>query len=167
MQINIESLDRHIEAGTLLRGAWGDGHERACLMSALVRGAKSVYDCAAKGWPLWLAELSVWLFDGFDDADYIERGRAMAEAIAASDQDWDRVYRDVRLNSILPITMDSIGDGDEPWRVACRHAVQLSIDDDGAPAAVAAGAPWAAEDAGSVEALNKIYDALMASLNTK
>jgi hypothetical protein len=125
-------------------------------MSALVSGAHSEADCAAKGWPLWLAELTVWLFDAFD-ADYIERGRALAVAIAASDRDWERVYRDVRLNAVLPIALRSIGDGDEDWRVECRRVVQWSIDNDGeaakaAGAAEAACAARAAKAAGAAKA---------------
>lgn len=134
MKIDIDNLNRHIAARTLKKRSWGYSQERACLVSALVPGAKSSADCAAQGWPLWLAELSVWLFDEFGDDDYIERGRALAQAIAESDQDWDRVYRDVRINAILPIVMRSIGHGNEDWRVECRSAVQWCIDNDGAPA---------------------------------
>ena len=173
MLLDINNLNRHIARGTLRQGSWGDGYEQACLMSALVSEAKSESDCAAQGWPLWLAELSVWLFDRFDD-DYVDRGRALAEAIAKSDQDWDRVWTDVRLNAILPIAMRSIGDGDEPWRAECRRVVQWSIDNGGAPAraaeaAEAAGAAGAARAvkaarAAGAAARDEICAALMASL---
>ena len=46
----------------LRAGSWG-GSETVCMMSALVAGADSAKDCVTAGWPLWLAELNVALFD--------------------------------------------------------------------------------------------------------
>ena len=47
----------------LKRGGWGDGVEAVCLMSALVPGATSVDECVTAGWPEWLPELVVDLYD--------------------------------------------------------------------------------------------------------
>ena len=170
MEINIDMFDTLAARGAIQKGEWGDGHERACLMSAVVTGAQSVEECAMRGWPLWLAELCVWLFDGYDD-DYIIRGRTLITAISDADArgaDWDRVYKTVRLQAILPIAMESVGGGDEPWRVACREAVQWSLDHGGAAnpqaagaarAARAAEAAWAAEAAGAARAARAAWAA--------
>lgn len=153
MQIDIQRYDDFAARGIIQQGSWGDGHERACLMSAIVFGAKSTEDCAAQGWPMWLAEMAVWLFDRYPEDKAVTRGRTLALAINNADTrgvDWDRVFRDVRLSAILPIAMRSIGESDEPWRVSCRQAVQWSIDNDGAAnpkAAMAARAAMAAEAA--------------------
>ena len=166
MQINIDNYKALAARDAIRPGGWGDGRERACLMSALVTGATSEQDCAAQGWPLWLAEIAVHLFDAIDD-DRIARGRRLAEAIRDADArgvDWDRVQRELRLTAILPIALESIGDGDEPWRVACRRAVQWSIDHDGAynpEAAEAARAAGAARAAVNI----RIYDELIAAMS--
>ena len=168
MEIELDTYNDLAARGRIRQGSWGDGRERACLMSALVTGATSTEDCAAKGWPLWLAEIAVFLFDAYPADAAVARGRALAAAIHAADArgiDWDAVFRRVRLDAILPIALDSVGDGDEPWRVKCRRVVQWSIDNDGQPTraaeatraaraagaargAWAAGAAWAAWAAG-------------------
>ena len=152
MEIDLERFEGFAMRGAVHQGKWGDGRERACLLSAVVADAKSEEDCAARGWPLWLAEITVWLFDGYPEASAVARGRALIQAIAAADSrgvDWDRVFRDLRLKTVLPVALRSIGDGDEPWQVAWRALVQWSIDHDGAAAgpAWAAEAPWAARAA--------------------
>lgn len=158
MLIDLDRYDALAARGLIGQGDWGDDRGRACLMYALVTGATSERDCAAKGWPLWLAEMAVWLFDRYDSGEAVERGRALAQAIHDADArgvDWSSVYRRVRCDAILPIAMDAIGSGDEPWRVACRDVVQWSIDNDGAGAggaARAAGAVRAAWAAGAAEA---------------
>jgi hypothetical protein len=172
LQIDIASFEALAKRGAIKQGAWGDGHERACLMSALVSGAKREEDCVAQGWPLWLAEIAVWLFDTAPKDEAVDKGRRLAVAIAAADKrgiDWDRVYCDVRTDAILPIALDAIGDGDESWRSRCRDVVQAAIDrggraptDEEAAAAAAAGwaasapmaasAPWAASAARSASA---------------
>lgn len=99
MQIDIDRLDTLIARGIVQQGSWGDGHERACLMSAVVSDAKSEDDCAAQGWPLWLAEMVVWLFDNYPADQAITRGRALMSVIKAADEagrDWDDAHRRVR-----------------------------------------------------------------------
>jgi hypothetical protein len=148
MLINIEQLKRFHEEGVLRpRVGWGDAKETACLMSALT-GRTNFEGCAAKGWPDWLAQLGVVIFDNAGD-EWWPRSIAFAEAVKTAEErgaDFDRVFRDIRLAAVLPIAMESIGEGDEPWRVACREVVQWSIDNDG-KAAEAAGAEKAAKAA--------------------
>lgn len=76
-----------IDAGILKGGDWGDGTEAVCMMSALVAGADSTEDCVTAGFPRWIAELNVHLFDvrvGADDEDKARQHFALsvAEAIA-------------------------------------------------------------------------------------
>lgn len=58
-----------IDAGVLSKGSWGDGTSAVCMMSAAVTGAKSTSDCVTQGWPGWLADLNVSLFDSNIGAD--------------------------------------------------------------------------------------------------
>lgn len=88
MQITIDphAVEKLEAAKTKLRaGDWG-GTEAVCMMSAVVPGAKGVQDCVTAGWPEWLVELNVHLFDsvtGTDDEDAarFEFARAVAEAV--------------------------------------------------------------------------------------
>ena len=47
----------------LTRQSWGDGVSDVCMMNALLPGTRSVADCVTAGWPSWMAELCVALFD--------------------------------------------------------------------------------------------------------
>lgn len=171
MKIDIARFEELAARGAIIQDDWGDGRERACLMSALVTGATSEEDCAANGWPLWLAEMAVWLFDRWPRNEAVARGRALAHAIAAYDArggDWDAVYRRVRMDAILPIAGESIGDGDELWRIECRAVVDHAISVGARPpteaeAAWAAKAAWAAEAAWA-GARDRIEEALLKAL---
>lgn len=71
----------------LKRGSWRGGIEAVCMMSAMVKGAQSTEDCVTAGWPKWLVDLNVYLFDedvGADDEDLAawEFARAVAEAVS-------------------------------------------------------------------------------------
>ena len=175
MKLDIERLERFAREGRLQQGDWGDAHETACALSASV-GVTSDEQCVAAGWPLWLAVLYREMFDGAPDLETgtawaLEVGRAI-KSKDRPDTDWGRVKRDLRLRAVLPIAMESVGKGDESWRVACRNAVQWSMDNDGANpyahraasaaeaarvawaerAARAAGGEWAAGAAWAAEA---------------
>ena len=52
-----------IGRGILRSGNWGDGTNAVCMMSALVSGADDTKSCVTAGWPEWLAQLNVHLFD--------------------------------------------------------------------------------------------------------
>lgn len=160
MQINIEQYEAFAAKNKLRQGEWGDLRHTACLMSALA-GGTNIEKCEAAGWPRWLVEIGVWLFDGAIGIDAaIADGREFALAVKVAENrsaDFEAIYKSVRMNAILPIAMESIGVGDEAWRVQCRAVVQDAIDCAGASstparAAGAAEAAWAAEAAGAAGA---------------
>lgn len=72
-QQRLEKLHRHIEQETLVRGEWGDGYQRACLLAALAPEVVfEDYDgedegnpdlCPASVMPAWLAHLTPWMDD--------------------------------------------------------------------------------------------------------
>ncbi len=70
-----DKLRAAIDAGKLKAGSWGDGTHAVCLMSALVNGADSIEACVTAGWPEWLANLNVYLFDEDVGADDEEKAR--------------------------------------------------------------------------------------------
>ena len=53
---------RDLHGLELEAGSWG-GAEAVCMMSGLVAGAKSTTDCVTAGWPEWLSDLNISLFD--------------------------------------------------------------------------------------------------------
>lgn len=78
-----------ISAGILKARGWGDGVSAVCAMSAMVPGAVGVEDCVTAGWPEWLAELVVYLYDGAPEADRAPFALAVAKAVS-SPRDYDR-----------------------------------------------------------------------------
>jgi hypothetical protein len=65
----IKAAHPHLRAGE-----WG-GTDTVCMMSALVRGAEDIQDCVTAGWPEWLAELNVSMFDANVGAECEETAR--------------------------------------------------------------------------------------------
>jgi hypothetical protein len=157
MKLDLDRLDYFASRGALVQRARGDAHETACALSA-VAGVTSDTECIALGWPRWLAEIYRILFDNAPKNEALAWAREVGAAIKAADRpgaDWDRIKRDLRLRAILPIALENVGDGDEPWRTDCRNALQWSIANDGAdnPRAVgAARAAWDAWAAGAARA---------------
>ena len=72
-----DKLRAAIEVKKLKAGSWGDGTHAVCMMSALVPGADSTAACVTAGWPKWLVDLNVYLFDAEVGAD--DEGAARAE----------------------------------------------------------------------------------------
>ena len=161
MKIDIDALNRFHDSGTLIREKFGDARETACLMSALT-GGTNFKQCESAGWPRWLAELGALLFDqspgGVSAWQFATEFSAAVRDADARKVDWHRVFCAIRKDSILPIAREAIGDGDEPWRIACRDAVDSVLRTGevaetaratratraAATAAAAAGATWAA-----------------------
>ena len=79
---------RHaIETGKLKAGDWGDGTNAVCMMSAIVSGARSTDACVTSGWPKWLVDLNVYLFDanvGAEDEAKASSQFALDVAMAVS-----------------------------------------------------------------------------------
>ena len=146
MKIDKQAYDDAALAGSLDQSSW-----ESCMLAVAV-GADSIEGCVTEGWPQWLAEFGVWYFDRVSN-DYAERGeRFLTAVIAAQDRgiDWDQAFNEVRLDSILPIALGSLSEGNEAWRVQCREAVQWSIDNGGVPNPEAAGAAREARAARAV-----------------
>ena len=61
MRIDIHCLTDG-SRGELEQGRFGDAVERACAYSALT-GQTDLEDCPAVGWPRWLAEVLIVVFD--------------------------------------------------------------------------------------------------------
>jgi hypothetical protein len=131
MNINIEQFEQFAEKGILVQHNWGNLKTTACLISSLA-GETSIKKCASSGWPQWLAEIGVWLFDSAPDIETaIVDGRLFAVAVKKADEkgvDFDNVYSQARLNAILPIALEAVGEGSEPWRIECRSVVLDAID---------------------------------------
>ena len=162
MKIDIENFRRAGEAGKLGR-TWSN-----CLMGELVGHSRT--ECIQAGWPEWMVDIGVWINDTATEDRLFADGLRFAEASHAfngRNGDPDRLFRDLRLQAILPVAMRTIGDGEEPWRVICREIVQWSLDNDGqaaraaeaAGAAGAAGAARAARAAGAAEAAGAAWAA--------
>ena len=71
---SVENASQIIESARpiLKRGDWGNGTDAVCMMSAMVRGARSDEDCVTAGWPEWLSTVNHVLFDanvGANDED--------------------------------------------------------------------------------------------------
>jgi hypothetical protein len=147
MKIDIENLERIAAKCGLIQGKWGDGETSVCIMGALA-GLDS-NECVSNGWPLWLVELFEWFNDSAEPANLVPEMLALGHAAVAFNNrngDPERLFRDFRLQSVLPIAMKAIGEGDEPWRVGFRDVVRWSLDNDGqvAQAGTAAAARAAA-----------------------
>ncbi len=172
-QERIENLNRHIDAGTLVRNEWGDGHERACLLAALSPESsqgQSPSVCPASVMPQWLAHLTPWM----DDAGSKEAWPAMVRRYAdlasrwrtLSDDQWSRLdfaARKIALESCL-----------EHNKAACEPVLRLldqSIAGDHVPAKdwdaaeeAARAAAYAAAYAAVDHITTKILDAIEAEI---
>lgn len=89
-----------IKAANLKPGSWG-GTQAVCMMSALVKGARSTRDCVTAGWPEWLVDINVYLFD-MGDNDLTRNQFALDVAIAIqTPRDMDKA-----LNLFLILTLE-------------------------------------------------------------
>ena len=79
--VDIAQLDAAHNAGILKQGAWGDGTDAVCMMSALVPGARSNEACVTAGWPEWLVALNIGMFD---DAETPDAAWEFAHAVATA-----------------------------------------------------------------------------------
>jgi hypothetical protein len=140
----------------LKAGSWG-GTETVCMMSALVRGAGGTDDCVTAGWPQWLVELNVLLFDkmvGTNDEDAARYQFALGVANAVqSPRDYDKA-RDLFLIS----TLESVKPHDTAG--VCQVVIDLlkrridgaDVEDEMIQAGAAADAAYAAASAAAAAA---------------
>jgi hypothetical protein len=98
----VDRIDHAIKSGMMRRGAWGDGVHTVCMMSALVPEAGEsggrIEKCVTAGWPEWLVDLNVTLFDAdvsaqpeVNDSTAFQFARDVAEAVQAP-RDLDKAY---------------------------------------------------------------------------
>ncbi len=152
MHLDLGAYERAAQEGTL-NHSWHN-----CMLAVAV-GTNSIHGCVTKGWPRWLAEVGLSIFDRAPVQNSTQRGNEFLHAVLAGmdrGANFDHVYRQWRLDSILPIALAAIGDGDEAWRAACRNTVQSCIDNGGArfpgSASIAAGAAVATKEPSAANA---------------
>jgi hypothetical protein len=178
-------LDAAHAAGILKQGAWGDGTDAVCMMSALVPGARSNEACVTAGWPEWLVALNIGMFD---DAETPDAAWEFAHAVAtacAGPVDYDAA-RDRFLIAVLTEGDYSVSASlskvqcDEIWWGDCNRAVdtvaalltcRLSGEDVTEPLKAAAAAAraacaeaWAAEAAARTAARAAVWATMAATL---
>ena len=126
-----------LEGVTRLGRGWGDDGCPPCIMRVL-SGKTNTKSAAKKtGLPIWLTELAEWINYCWPAADRLREMTRFAVAAAVAQRagvdlsEDGPVWRDVRLNAILPIAMEAIGTGNESWRGDCRAMVQWSLDNGG------------------------------------
>ena len=112
--------------------SWG-GTEAVCMMSALVSGAQSTDDCVTAGWPEWLAETNVYLFDadvGAEDEDAARYQFALDVATAVqSPRDYDKardMFLIARLDTGDHSALKSLASVEGDW-TAQRDAIQSVV----------------------------------------
>jgi hypothetical protein len=118
--------------GKLKSGSWG-GTDSVCMMSAMVSGAKSTKDCVTAGWPKWLAELNVDLFDanvGVGDEDAARYQFALDVAHAVQEpRDYDKardLFLIARLDTGEYSAIKSLAKLDGDW-TRQREAVERVV----------------------------------------
>ena len=128
----LEKIRAAIDSGKLKSDSWGDGTQAVCMMSALVSGAVRTADCVTAGWPEWLAELNVSLFDskvGAQDEEAARTQFALRVAeLVQSPRDYDKardLFLIARLDTGEHSALKSLRKNpvDADWWKACEKAV--------------------------------------------
>jgi hypothetical protein len=99
---NVQASQRilaHLHEGRLVQEAWHledeHGRELACILGAIAPGIDDSRKCLSTVMPLWLAALTVPMFDGQSKADALawagRFGKQMARWHRLDDAAWDRV----------------------------------------------------------------------------
>lgn len=148
----LDRLETMIRENRIIRGAWTEGQDRACLLAALSpeAGAKqTAHACPAEVMPAWLAHLTPWL----DDAPSEEVWPALVRRYAALARQWHVLdaagWERARIGALISIVSEA--------RAHCpQHETQTLAAIDGVLAWLRRGAPaserlaalWAAEAAG-------------------
>ena len=106
----IDRLDTMIAEGRLIRDAWTEGHDRACLLAALspeAGAAQSAAACPAELMPPWLAYLTPWLDDAPSEHAWphiVRRYASLARRWHVLDgRAWDRA----RIGALIAIVSEA------------------------------------------------------------
>jgi hypothetical protein len=160
-----DRLDRFIREDRVIRGEWGDGQERACLLLAIAPevGYGDIDACPAGVIPPWLAELTPSIDDKVAAEDWSDIISTYARVVRSGSERFDAAgWRRVLARFMLSVLGDvaehdtagvvdrvsalwrRVLDGDEPsaqeWAAAAAAAAAAAE----AEAAAAAEAAWAA-----------------------
>jgi hypothetical protein len=152
----LDRLDIMIRENRVIRRAWTEGHERACLLAALspeAGKAQSASECPAEVMPRWLAHLTPWL----DDAPSEQAWPALVRRYAGLARRWHALdaaaWERARIGVLIVIVTEA--------RRSCpQHEAQAlaAIDEvlawlrQGAPDSGRLAAEWAAEAAAGASA---------------
>ncbi|MEL7299389.1 MAG: hypothetical protein AAFM92_03305 [Pseudomonadota bacterium] len=143
MKMHTDSFIRTFSDTPLNKLITRSDEENAAWYMFWLTGEKSIKACVRQGWPRWLAELTLLIFDGAGAQHLNSRSKALALALDdANRRDVDLsvngpVWSAFRVNSVLPLAIDAIGNGAEPWEVRSRSVIQHSLDNDGKSAGFA------------------------------
>ena len=121
--------------GKMKQGGWGDGKEAVCMMSALVPGAQSIDECVTAGWPEWMVNTCIVLYDALADTDNqlqtaVEWAYSVAEAVSKP-VDYDKAY-----DRLLIVVLESVQELDrhdlaQPAIDLLKRRIEGEDDDDG------------------------------------
>jgi hypothetical protein len=106
----IDRLDTMIREDRLIRHAWTEGHDRACLLAALspeAGEAQSADACPADLMPLWLAELTPWIDDAPSEHAWphvVRRYASLARRWSALDS---AAWRRAKIGALLTIVEEA------------------------------------------------------------
>jgi hypothetical protein len=105
-----DRLDTMLREGRLIRHAWTEGHDRACLLAALspeAGAAESASACPAEVMPAWLAFLTPWL----DDAPSAGAWPSIVSRYAALARRWHvldaAAWERARIASLMAIVSEA------------------------------------------------------------
>jgi hypothetical protein len=110
MSERTDRLDAMLREGRIIRHAWTEGHDRACLLAALspeAGAAESAAACPAEIMPPWLAHLTPWL----DDAPSTQAWPSIVARYAALARRWgvldDEGWERVRIAALVVIVTEA------------------------------------------------------------
>ena len=145
----VARLNKMVADNRILRGAWTDGHERACLLAALSPEAgcqESASACPSWVMPEWLAHLTPWIDDecSHDNWDKIvgKYANLAGRWHVLDDAAWDRCHLATR-RAILAEAM--------------QHNEQRKVSSACAAAMAWLDSPDAARRSDLLESVRKIY----------
>ena len=159
--------------GRLVQSKWHgmleDGRELACLLGSLDPSVKEASQCNGDLMPLWMAELTVTLFDGIPPSEIVAIGKRYGALIARWDKltaaQWSGILTAFLVRVIDDAVADArpVSEGQPYWPAVekacslCRDAVLWNGDKAAANAANAA-ANAAAANAYSAAAAKQMCD---------
>ena len=168
---------RAADENRLVQGQWHTTGERgrhmACLLGSIAPSVNSAADCNGDLMPLWMAELTVTLFDGMPTDQIVpiayRYGGLVARWHTLTEAQWHGVLMrflirciDDAVEAARPLNV-----GKPYWpavEAACKQSKSAVLSGDDARAGAAARAAWAAAEAAEAAARAAQYHSLFAFL---